>query len=136
MWSDTPAISEIERGFRQFNGSAWDDVIAPPLKPHLGVVLCTVTYTDILTIEEADLQIPPRYRIPGTVAYRMDPSSLRVLATPVRPVTQDGARRWKSLSRESHAEVERQVRLAAAAEPASRREQEASNVLMSFMQES
>ena len=132
MWSDTPDMSEFERVARQFNGSAWDDVIEPPLKPLLGVVLCTVTYTDILTIEE-DLQIPSRYRIPGTVAYRIDPSSLRVLAQPVCPVTQDGARRWKSLSRESHAEVERQLRVAA--EP-SRREEEASSVLMSFMQES
>ena len=131
MWSDTPDMSEFERVARQFNGSACDDVIAPPLKPLLGVVLCTVTYTDILTIEEADLEIPSRYRIPGTVAYRIDPSSLRVLAQPVCPVTQGGARRWKSLSRESHAEVERQL----AAQP-SRREEEASSVLMSFMQES
>ena len=116
---------------RQFDGSSWHNVQLPRGAPLAGAILCTVTYTDILSVAEADLLIPTPYRIPGTIAYRINPSSCKVLAQPVVPDVKKGSRRWKTLSAETHAEVARQLD---AAETQKEQLEEASAVLFSLHQ--
>ena len=75
----------------------------------LGSIVGQVTYTEMLTEEEADKEISPRLRVKGSRAYRIDRKSRKVCWPFLHPVLESKSRRWKNITNESQEQLNRSL---------------------------
>ena len=75
----------------------------------LGSIVGQVTYTEMLTEDEADKEICPRLRVKGSRAYRIDRKSRKICWPFLHPVLESPSRRWKNITKESQEQLNRSL---------------------------
>ena len=75
----------------------------------LGSIVGQVTYTEMLTEDEADKEICPRLRVKGSRAYRIDRKSRKICWPFLHPVMKGKSRRWKNITKESQEQLNRSL---------------------------
>ena len=67
----------------------------------LGKIVAQVTYTELLSPEQADKEVDPTVRVPGAMAYRIDTKTVRLCEPFVEPDLVGKSRRWKKMTPET-----------------------------------
>jgi len=98
---------EFDRDVGEWHDCPWPD--GPNHNCTLGRIVGQVTYTELLSPEQADKEVDPTVRVPGARAYRINMKTVRLCEPFVEPALVGKSRRWKKVTPETQTLVEERL---------------------------